>query len=364
MDVYLLGADFDRIEVIDKFESLVWTERYQAYGDFRLDVKESNYLRSSLKFAMYLETSESNHPMILERVERPRQEVGSNLLKCRGRGLSSFLKLRNNKNQVLRDAETVNGQASNIMRYMVNRYCVTAATAGAVNVIPNFDAVDTALGPVMRLALERGDLYSIVQSIAFVSGLGFIMRREDDTNKIIFQATQGIDRTAPGALYREYSTDGESLTTPTSFQSIEGWKNHARVLGKKVGVDVYAPGTLSSVSGWNRRTIVVDANDIGTPVGYEPGEGDPPPTTIAQDQEDLRERGRSVLREQQNRYQMLVSGDIPTHNWNETYYGLGDIVWVKDNEGVKSKMRISEQIWSLDRDGEKRTPTFEEYYTE
>lgn len=110
--------------------------------------------------------------------------------------------------------------------------------------------------------------------------------------------------------------------------------------------------------------MVIEANDIGTAADYEPGEGDPPPTTIAQDQADLIERGKSALREQANRYQRLVNGDVPTANWNATYYGLGDIVWVKDNEGVKTKMRISEQIWSLDKTGEKRTPTFEEYYTE
>lgn len=354
MDVYLLGADFEPIDIIDDYETLVWTERYQAYGDFRLELRDRNLLKQNLKFWKYIETSESNRPMALERVERSSQRLGSSLVHCRGKSVSAFLRNRNNKNQTLRDAEVVYGQPSNIMRYMVDRYCVEAATAGAANVIPNFDAVDTALGPTMRLALERGDLYSIVQSIAFISNLGFIVRRESGTNQLIFQATQGVDRTVEGsALYREYSPDGENLTGPGGFESVEGYKNHARVLGKKTSVDVYSPDVSSSVSGWNRRTMVIEANDIGDET-----------TTIAEDQEDLRERGKAALREQANRYQRLVTGDVPTQNWNATYFGLGDIVWVKDHEGLKTKMRISESIFSVDRSGQKRTPTFEEYYTD
>lgn len=361
MDVYVLAPNFERLDILDDFESLVWTERFQAHGDFVLDIRESTWIRGDLKFAKYLETSRSRKPMMIERIEKPQQPMGAAKIQLRGRGLTSFFRLRNTKNQANKDAEVVSGKASNIMRYMVHRYCVDSSTAGSVNVLPGLVADDTDIGSWYRLALERGNLYEIIQSIAYTSGLGFHILRDPSDDLLHFQATQGIDRTVPGSLYREFSTDGESLMNPGSFESIEGYKNHARVLGKKTGVDVYLPGVSPTISGWNRRTLVVEAEDIGTAADYEPGEDDPPATTILEDQEDLKERGLAELRAQANRYQRLVNGDVPTANWVDTSYGLGDIVWVKDNYGAKSKMRISEQIWSLDATGVVRTPTFEEY---
>lgn len=36
MDLLVLNTDFESISVIDTYESMIWTDRYNAYGDFEL----------------------------------------------------------------------------------------------------------------------------------------------------------------------------------------------------------------------------------------------------------------------------------------------------------------------------------------
>lgn len=352
MDLYALGPDFSRLEVLDNFDSLIWTERYSEHGDFTLNMKESTYIRSNLRSYKYLESSNSNRIMMVETIERPKQELGYDAIQVKGRSIEAFLKLRSNKTYGSNVPITITGKPSYMMHWFVERYCINPATTAPENVISNLLSVDTNLGVAFTAALERGSMYDIVKKIADATGMGFMMHYDPLQVKIIFQAIQGIDRSDPtSSLFREYSPDAETLTNPSRLESISNYKNHAKVIGAKTEAHAYSPGISSTVSGWNRRTLIVEARDIGSD----------DTTTVAQDQAALVVRGQAALAESNNKYIRLVDGDIATQNWNASYFGMGDIVMVEDSDGAKSKMRITEDIWSLDQNGELRTPTFTEY---
>ena len=38
MEVYILDSLLRRVQTVEKFESLVWTERYSAWGDFEIHI--------------------------------------------------------------------------------------------------------------------------------------------------------------------------------------------------------------------------------------------------------------------------------------------------------------------------------------
>ena len=54
MELLVLNTDFESIAVLDVYESLIWTDRYNSYGDFEMFfameesslafLKEDNYL--------------------------------------------------------------------------------------------------------------------------------------------------------------------------------------------------------------------------------------------------------------------------------------------------------------------------------
>lgn len=354
MDIYVAGPDFRPDFLIESYEAFIWTDRFAAFGDFKLVVKEAYYL-GNLRFYNYLVTSASGRVMMIESVSTPKEEDGESLITISGRSIEAFLMTRSSKSGNLsnKEPEVFGSNLGEIARYIVHKYCVDPGLAGAVNVIPNLTTVPSTLGPWVNIGVARGDVYTMVKAVCDAANLGFMMFRSD--GGLIFMVYQGLDKSLPSTqYYRIYSADTETFINTSSLESIANYKNHARVLGVKTGVDVYAPGTPSNVSGFDRRTLIVEASDIGSPST----ETDPAKqTSIAQDQAWLAQRGIDHLNLPANKYVNLIDGDIPPGDWNDLYFSLGDIVMAKDTHGVKNKMQITEQIWSIDGEGEQYTPT-------
>ena len=351
MDLYRADINFTKVDLIEEFESWIWTERYSGYGDFSLIMKRDNVLAADLPTLKFLRMSESARVMMVETADTAYQtSKGDDFVKLTGRSFESFLMLRNGAKYNDKAPDRVTGTRGGIANYIVNRYCINSATAGAANVIPGLSVATAPATPTLTLEVPKSDIYSTVKAICDGGRLGWMIRVDATTGDPVFAVYQGIDRTNPAAFYyQEYSPDKETLTGISTVESISNWKNHARVNGYKTGVDVYVDGATSATSGLARRTIVVDASDIGTGS-----------TTVAQDQDALEQRGYEVLRDVNNKYARAIDGDIPQNMWNETYYSLGDIVYVKDTYGNKIKALVSEQIWSSDAAaGESRTPSFE-----
>lgn len=359
MDLYYADSTFTATEVIEDYDSFIWTERYSAFGEVTLYVPESHVYTHGLKSWNYLLMSESKRVMQIESVENTRQTKQKNLVKVTGRSLEAFLMHRNNKTFAASGPEKITGAAGGIARYLVNRYCIDPATAGETSVIPNLTWVQPPTTPTITMYVERGDIYSRVKSICDANGLGFAIIKNPGDPVLYFTVYQGLDRSDPNdeAMYMEYSPNNETLFDVRSFESIAGYKNHARVLGAKTSVDAFSPGTPNTVSGFDRRTILVEATDIGSAIDEEDPEKI---TTIADDQAALVLRGQEVLAEENNKYIHYIDGKVPQNKWNDTYWGLGDIVMLKDVSGDKSKSRITEQIWSASSSGEEMVPTFEQ----
>lgn len=356
MEIYVADYTFRPSILIDHYESLVWTERFSAAGDFQLVCKYDYYL-NNLQFAQYLLSSETSSIMMIEDVEMDTQLKKKNLVRVTGRSVEAFLENRNNKNAAFKDPEGFSGTMAAIVRWIVFKYCVNSASAGAVNVIAPLRVADVIVDdlPTIDVEIERGDIYSIVKKLCDSEGLGFNIQREDSL--WVFYVYDGIDRSDKNtSYYRVYSPDAENFLNTGYMESTRTWKNHTRVLGNKTGVDVYAPGTDPTVSGLDRRTLVIEASDVGSAAD----ETDPEKiTTVAQDQKILKAMGKAALQEPSNRYIRLVNGEVPPNKWSSISYGLGDIVMVRDALGNTQKMRITEQIFSSDATGEKRTPSFD-----
>lgn len=350
-DLYLADSSFRKIALIDDYESWIWTERYSGYGDFTLIMKRDSSFAQNLKSVNYLRMSESARVMMIETADSGYQTAkGEDAVKLTGRSFEAFLMLRNGAKYNDKGPDRVTGTRGGIANYIVNRYCINSTTAGPVNVIPNLSVAIAPATPTITLEVPKSDIYSTVKAILDAARLGWMIRIDADTGNPVFAVYQGITRTDPSDqfTYMEYSVDNENLIGVTTLESIANYKNHARVNGYKTGVDVYVGGASSSTSGLDRRTLVVDASDIGTGS-----------TTVAEDQDDLTQRGYEILADVNNKYIKAVDGDIPQNAWQKVYYGLGDIVVVKDTYGNKGTAIISEQFWSSDATGQKQVPTFE-----
>lgn len=347
MDIFMSFDDLKPSRIIDNYESLIWTDRYNSYGDFTLTIKEAPYLMGPLRAYKFLTSSESDKIMMIETVEvhsQPDDEQG-NLIKVSGRSVEAILEQRTNELDYSDEFEEV-GSPGDVAVRIVNRHMVNN-TKQPLDNIPNFTVEGGhPASPRVRFKNRRDDLYSVVKSLCDSDDLGFRIRKNSD-GKLVFGVYKGLDRTnTESVAYRLFSQDFGNLIDSSLISSIANYKNHARVIGARTTVDVYPPGTSIYVSGFDRRTLVIHADDVGK-------DGEP----IERDRETLRQLGLEALSEQSVRNSKIVDGDVLSTKFDKGI-GMGSLVVVRDTYGNENKMRIREIIHSTDADGYRVIPSF------
>lgn len=347
MDLFMTFTDFRLARVIEKYESLVWTERYSEAGDFTLVVKETDLLGGPLLAYKFLISSESEKIMMIETIESTGRADGDDVITLKGRSVEAILNYRSNE---IRNADEwiLTGSVGDLCQRWVRWYLVNPTDP-----LDKFERLTTETthptNPIMTFQSKRDTIYNIVKGLCDSAGLGFRIRWDPVNEGMIFGVYEGLDRTNLDSLaYRIYSEDTDNLMNSRVTASISNYRNHARVIGKRATVDVYAPGTSISVSGIDRRTLVIQATDVGDDA-----------RPIAEDKEILKQRGLEALMDETNHASRLLDGDVPPNRWDRGN-GLGSIVFVKDNYGYQVKMRVTEEILSIDSSGLRVIPTFSE----
>jgi hypothetical protein len=189
-------------------------------------------------------------------------------------------------------------------------------------------------------------LYKALKDVCDAYGLGFRLYRGPDDSKLYFNIYTGDDRTSTQATMPAviFAPDLENLTNMSEFSSIELYKNVALVVAKHGSRWVYADDDAEVAVGFDRKVAIVSANDIETVAG---------PDLDA----ELEQRGKEEL----SKYKAIqaIDGELPA---DSPYrygidYELGDIVEMRNDDGLTNRMRVTEQIFVDDAQGERAYPT-------
>lgn len=361
MDVYLLDPNFNQIAVVDTFDSIVWTERYNTYGDVTLVVAASDANRDLFVENMFLKVTASQEVMLVESVS---EENGT--ITVTGMSLVGFL-----ANRMFRDTWTTatngrqyNDTAGNVALSIVNEMCVKAtgliigvlpSTLGANELITGLTvALSAPTGPTLNLQVPYGNVYDAVKSVCDLDTLGFAIYQDaDGTPNFTFTVYRGQDRTSSQSTYPAVIFDSaiETLTNIKQLRSVAGYKTHAYAVAPgqhdqiNMGIAI-APGA-SNVSGWQRRTMFLVADDIN-PDDY---------FSDSQLKEPLDQRAKDALAN--NNYVRMTDGQLVPQS-AFTYdidYSLGDIIELRGSNSTSQSARIIEYIRAQDSTGERAYPT-------
>lgn len=358
MEIYTLDPLRRRQYIIDQFISLIWTERWQAYGDFELDIISTPATRSLLRPDTYLAMSDSNYVMRVESSESDNGSDGSRILKVKGRSMEATLLDRvakdSTNNLTTSPKWNITDVPAAIARKIFHDICVTGILDSA-DVIPGivegtFMPSSTIAEPVdpITVSMDPTTVYDgIVSNILNPWELGMRMLRDDTTGSIYFEIYAGSDRTsgnATGLTAVIFSEELDNLQNTKELTDITKSKNVAYVFSPAGFEKVYGTDVDPAINGYERRILVVDASDVTT------GSTSDVPGTLIQ-------RGQEALAA--SRTFLGFDGEI---NQNSQYkygvdYNLGDLVEEHNIDGVASHMRVTEQIFVSDSQGERSYPT-------
>lgn len=255
MNFYLLNESFERIAVIDDYESAIWADRFNTPGDFELYLTISDKIPSNIKLGRYLYFEESEHTMIIESIKIEANIEDGNKMIVTGRSLESILdrriiwnktvfekdrfdvippegeayyytnpneegwfEYRNNRYVKTLDTQVIRGK-----NYYLNTVDLQTAVKRLINEnvisptdsdrqIPNFVFVDSNSQTINSLRLDmeyRGEgLLSAITDICDTNQIGFKILLDMTSKQMSFRLYNGKDKS-----YQEGGTGAVIFST-------------------------------------------------------------------------------------------------------------------------------------------------------
>jgi hypothetical protein len=196
--------------------------------------------------------------------------------------------------------------------------------------------------------IEPQSVYETLKSLGEQYDFGFRLIRNFDTTQLYFDIYTGNDRTTSQTTLAPvvFAPELDNLQNTKELTTFAGVKNIAYVYNSQGYKEVAAQGVdILTISSFERRVLFVKADDLpGTP-------------TAPEIDAYLAQRGAEELAKNQ-----ALSAFEGETNPNSQYqygtdYGLGDLVEVRNSDGATNRMRVTEQIFVSDGEGDRSYPT-------
>lgn len=365
MEAYTLNRRFLREEVVDAFDSLIWTERYYGDSDVEITLPATPANVRLLAEGKFLELGGSKEIMMLET-----HSIEDGILTVSGISLLKWLNNRFVRKTAAHEDRYWNVEgltAGQTLAHVLEEMVISPGPAGvetpAMFLIPGLSVSDRdGSGEVITVAVPYGPLYDALYEIAttHLVGMKIVLNyANESTYSLGFSSYRGLDKSS-GQSDRpvvRFSPDMESLTDIKELRSMSGYKTL-----------VYSwapanPGSLATTPGiasvlqlfavgfeqdaWDLRATQVLADDITTDLVGGSAE------TM---QSLLDARAQAALNAAA--YVAQVDGEIvPTSQFKYGRdYNLGDIIEIAGYSGIVQPARVTEYIRAQDASGEKAYP--------
>ena len=345
MEMYVLNKNFEKIALIDAYESLLWTDRYSKPGEFEIYTPVADFALQYPVADNYLQIKESEHTMVIEDTTIESNVETGNHIKITGRSLESILDRR-----IVWTQTDISGNLQNGIKRLLTENIINPSDPSRR--IPNFIFEDSTDPEITGLTMENqytGDnLLDIVQTLCETNEIGYKILLSDEGN-FVFSLYKGIDRS-----YRQEALP--FVVFKPSFENIIN-SNYAELNSEAKTITLVAgegegasrvTRVVGTGSGLLRKELYTDARDIQS-------EG----MSTADYYAKLDQRGTEKLKE--NKIKKTFDGECETTRMYvyKRDFDMGDCVQVANEYGMESPTRVVEYIWSSSAQGTTSYPTFE-----
>ena len=349
IEIYVLDTDFTAIYLLDKYESLLWTDRYYSCGSFEIYTPVTKEILDNVKPNYYLWFKQSEKMMIVEDFTIETNFEDGNHIKIVGRSLESILDRR-----IVWKETTITGTLQNGIKKIINENIIspTTATGGNDRKITNFvfkDSTDTRVTALKVDNQYTGDnILDIVEDLCQSNKLGYRVTL-DEFNRFVFELYMGTDRsynqsTVPQVVFKP--SFGNMLNS-NYVENNSVYKNVALVAGEGEGTS-RDTRVVGSGTGINRREMYVDARDVRR----EDSE------TVKDYNKALDQRGTKNLKDAKIHKEFDGKLDVTQSYVYGKDFFIGDTLQIANEYGIESPSMVTEFTWSVTSSGTEAYPTF------
>lgn len=235
MEFRILDKNFIDLVLLDRYESLLWVDRYNQCGDFELYTPPTDELMDACQLGNYVYSKDSEHLMIIEHVELTQSFDEGKRIIIKGRSLECILERR-----ILWYKTQFRKNLEDGIRQILD-YSMITAPDDEDRKIPNFTfeySGDPSINEiVVNKEFEIGtDLLTVISELCSVANLGFKITLNSQ-NQFVFKLYRGANRSysQDANPWVVFSNRFENLITNQFVDDFSDYKNTVRTMGAKQG---------------------------------------------------------------------------------------------------------------------------------
>lgn len=345
INFYVFDKDVRCVGIIDQYISLAWSDRYDQYGEFELEIPYTKEFKELLQQNYYCTVDYTNRFAIIEKIEMNSGENEAPKMIVSGRSLECILERRiiAEKTEFGSDEEPFSLQDA-IEKILTDSFINPIDSERRIN---NFVFIKSNDKEILNLTISESyngeNVYDAISGICQDNHIGFKILF-DVNNNFCFSIYKAKDNSENIIFSQHY----DNLKSSSYFSSIEKFKN-----------------VMYVSSGENDPYIFTNMEDF--PTGLERCE-------VHEDESSLKENEKSELTDDQirvkavkklnNEYKILTGFEgevIPDVLYSYIKdYNVGEKVTLEDLYDNSEVVYISEVAITYDDSGLSIIPTFEE----
>jgi len=352
MELYILDNDYNRADIIEEFESAIWTERFIDPGDVKITIQGTWANYKLLKPGTLINLRGSREVMILED-----RSVEDGLMTVNGKTIEYFFDERFMDKTILTGApgEILGGMVDQMQARHDRDYAIPRLRTGSLDDSDTRIIKVAQFGPVHTALLELAKKYGI--------GMAVLWTRKDRQHEFVFTTRKGIDRTShqdKNPLVR-FSPHLDNLANVKEFLSVADSKTTVIVNPPKIpvaeGMGIIKISNIDkpkkTLEHFTERIIEINCADMteerfGVGTDYEK-------RNLIYDSMMARAKGALLY----NKKARVIDGEITPasqYKYGKDYL-LGDWVEIQGFVGDPVTGIVNEHIRSHDGTGERSYPT-------
>ena len=366
MELTVLNPNFEKIYILDSYESLIWVDKFSEPGTFEIYTPVTNDILTYLVKDNYLVNPDSEHVMIIEDFSLESDVEKGDHIKIIGRSLESILDRR-----IVWDNTTFTSgyNMQTAIRKIVQKAFIETGSSGEgpKRKVDNFKLAEASTDPsIADLTLEEGvqfygtTILDTVQTMCQSENIGFKILLSDN-NEFIFSLYNGVNRSynQDALPYVVFRPSFDNVINSNYKEENSKVKNVALIVGTAQSSGGNPPvQTVGTITGLDRRELYINASDISWETSVD---GSETITTINATQYNklLKDRGEKDLKDTEKNKKSF-DGKCETtqlYRYGRDFF-MGDIVQMANEYGMEASSRITEFTWSYSTSEIETYPTF------
>ncbi len=338
----VMNTLFQRLAMVDDYESCIWTERFYTCGDFELVVAANTKNYGLFKKDYYIVRDDTEYVGIVEDIALQSDEDGKEIMVITGRFLSSILARR-----IIAVQTTLNGTVSAGVNTLITDAIINPSIEGRK--ISNFTVGSHAIADELQAQFTGKNLLEAVQDICKTYGVG-MKTILDSSHNFVFDLITGVDHTYDQNTlpYVIFSDQYDNLLESNYEECYQNIVTAVLVAGEGEGLNRKTLWVANRPAGLDRRELYLDQRQLQSNSGS---------ISTSEYNKLLRQAGKEKL----TKYTAAFTGTVSFDNVRyRRDVNIGDLVVIENTRwGVYINTRLVEVIESVSETGEyKIVPTF------